>query len=233
MILGEVLKATRKFTVKGQERAFILKMSAGVPLNGQIVVAPNDVLDLHSVKVAFDSEDPDLAPLAAVPVDPGGTFQVDRMMPGDYAVRILRLPGNAYLESASSGNSDILSQPLHVDYAAPATMRFTLGLDGGHLDGIVYDRDHHDIPGATIVLAPDAARRANVSYFQVTESGPDGEFDIRGIPPGDYTLFAWQGIEPNAFLDATFLQPYEALGTKLTIAANSDNKVVPPLIPMD
>ena len=232
-LMGQALTGYRKFTLKGQERAFILTLSPGVTLNGQVGIADGSSLNLHSLKVVVDSVDTDLPSVPAVSVNDYGAFQLNRLPPGDYVVRIANLPGNAYVQSAFSGNTELLAQPLHVDYSPPVPVSMTLALNGGHLSGTVHDNENHSASGATAVLVPDAARRAIATYFQTVESDIDGVFELRGIAPGDYTLFAWQGIEPNAYRDALFLERYETLGTKVTISAGSDGAVSLSLIPLD
>lgn len=36
-----------------------------------------------------------------------------------------------------------------------------------------------------------------------------GRFLLRGIPPGEYKLLAWEELEPRAYLDENFLRPIE------------------------
>ena len=46
-------------------------------------------------------------------------------------------------------------------------------------------------------------------------------FVIRGVPPGDYELFAWEAIAPFAHLDSNFLQQFELKGTPVKVFASS------------
>lgn len=39
----------------------------------------------------------------------------------------------------------------------------------------------------------------------------------RGIPPGEYKIFAFEEIEPGAYQDADFLRPYEERGETLRV----------------
>ncbi|HJX94885.1 MAG TPA: hypothetical protein VJ324_04655, partial [Candidatus Acidoferrum sp.] len=44
-----------------------------------------------------------------------------------------------------------------------------------------------------------------------------GRFDIRGIAPGDYKLFSWEQVEPNAWEDPDFLKQFEAKGQRVSL----------------
>jgi hypothetical protein len=128
---------------------------------------------------------------------------------------------------------DILSKPLHVDYAASDPLRVVLGTDGGRLDGIVVDGANQTFAIAQVVLIPDANRRNSPSMFRAVMSGEDGRFTLRGIPPGDYKLFAWQRIEPNAYMNPNYLVGFEPLGMPLSILPGSAGTVSVRLIPSD
>jgi len=44
-----------------------------------------------------------------------------------------------------------------------------------------------------------------------------GKFDLHGLAPGEYRIFAWDGIENNAWEDEDFLKPFEAQGTRIEV----------------
>jgi len=48
-----------------------------------------------------------------------------------------------------------------------------------------------------------------------------GHFVLPPVPPGDYKLFAWDGLEPYGFYDREFVRRYETRGTAITVTENS------------
>jgi plastocyanin len=83
--------------------------------------------------------------------------------------------------------------------------------------GIVYVNCHlHPNMTAAIVVTPN---RWN------TRPGPDGDFDLSGVPPGDYTVVAWHKaagffrqtvhLEPGGQPKIDFLIPLDSQGNKL------------------
>jgi hypothetical protein len=188
----------------------------------------------RSAKVLIESVDPDLPSPSPSSLDAKGQFSAERVGFGDYAIRLSGLTGDAYLKSATSGGVDILANPFHIELSAPAPIYITLGSDGGHLEGAVYDKgDHTFDAGASVVLVPDAARRKLPSQFFVVESGDGGRYSISGIPPGDYKLFAWQGLEPNAYLDPSFMAGYEGFGIAVSISPRSNIQASVRVIELD
>ena len=48
--------------------------------------------------------------------------------------------------------------------------------------------------------------------YESTSTDQEGRFTIRGIAPDDYTLFAWETVEHDAYHDPEFLRPYKDRG---------------------
>jgi len=53
-----------------------------------------------------------------------------------------------------------------------------------------------------VVLIP-RVRDRNERY-RIAGTDQNGQFTIRGIVPDQYSLFAWEDIEPNAYRDPDF-----------------------------
>jgi hypothetical protein len=229
---GESLRYAQKVTLKAINSLNLL-LSPGVSVNGRIVTENGSALDVRAARVVLESIDPDLPSPAAAAVDAKGQFSAGRVGAGDYSIRLLGLTGGTYLKSATSGETDILAKPLQVDTASPMPIRIELGSDGGNLEGAVYDNADHLYEGAKVVLAPDAARRNLPNQFFLAESGDGGRFTIGGIPPGEYKLFAWPSLEPNAFMDPSFMENFERLGVTVNILPKADMKASVRLIPLE
>jgi hypothetical protein len=56
----------------------------------------------------------------------------------------------------------------------------------------------------------------DVRYRFVT-ADIDGRFELRGIAPGAYHVFAWPDIEAGAYRNADFMKQYEDRGQALRI----------------
>jgi hypothetical protein len=86
------------------------------------------------------------------------------------------------------------------------------------VEGTVLKDNQQPAAGATVVLVPDGDRRSRLDLFRTTSAGDGGRFVLRGIPPGDYRLFAWEDVEPGAWLDPDFLRDYERAGEPLSVS---------------
>src|SRR6185369_10973502 len=108
------------------------------------------------------------------------------------------------------------------------------GADGGRIDGTATDASGargHAFPGAQVVLVPNAERRGHPDQYRAVSSDEEGKFEIRGIPPGDYQLFAWENVEERAWLNSEFMMKFFDTGLPVSVPAKSSNTVQLPVMP--
>jgi hypothetical protein len=95
----------------------------------------------------------------------------------------------------------------------------------GNLKGTVRNAAGAPFPAARVVLAPEEKFRGIRPLYQVISSDQNGSFSIRGIPPGHYTLFAWDSVETGAYFNRDFMRPYEARGVPVEIEPRVESSV--------
>jgi len=122
------------------------------------------------------------------------------------------------VKSARFGGIDALERGLDLSRGdPPGPLDVVLSPAGGHIEGVVLMENQQPAAGATVVLAPDAARRTQAQLFRSATANQYGRYVLRGIPPGDYRLFAWVDVEPGAWLDPDFLTEYEKRGETVSV----------------
>lgn len=80
------------------------------------------------------------------------------------------------------------------------------------------DDKQQKIPQATIVAVP--AKREREDLYQTATSDQNGSFEMRGLAPGEYRVYAWREIEPQAWLDPEVLKQAEPNSTPLKLTAS-------------
>ena len=135
--------------------------------------------------------------------------------PDHYDLRFGGLPREAYVKSARAGETDVLADGLTVTGAGTIDIAVAVASDGGAMQGVVRDKNQQPVSGATILLAPD--RRSRADLFKSTTSDQNGHYEFAALAPGNYKLFAWEDVEPNAWEDSDFLKDYEKLGEKVVL----------------
>jgi hypothetical protein len=56
-----------------------------------------------------------------------------------------------------------------------------------------------------------------------------GKFNMDGIAPGDYKLFAWEAVPNGAWMNAEFLARYEGRGVAVSVTPTGSTPAKPEL----
>jgi hypothetical protein len=203
-----------------------LALTAPVSVYGLLFFESAEAQDVRQITVALIPVDTVMPVPRSVAVRPDGQFVVNGIFPGDYILEISNLPQDLYLKATRFGNAG-LERPITIGTQPGANpLQILLGSDGGHMQA-------QSQPGAYVVLVPDASRRGRREQYRVATTGDDGRVTIPGIPPGNYKIFAWEDLEPNAYLNADYLQVYEDRGVPVKISPGENPAVAVRMIPKE
>jgi hypothetical protein len=211
------------------------RIVVGLPLGvkGRIVTESGSSMDARGAQVGLTSVEPVLPSPHSAPVARDGTFDLNGVQAGSYLLSVSGLPDDAYVKSARVGKTDALESLVEARYGASDPLEIVLSPNGGRLSGATVDGNGQRVAGADVVLVPDPKLRYRVDQYKTETSDRNGAFIIRGIPPGDYKLFAWEKVEPNAYLNADFMRDYEALGIPVRIQPSGQASLQAPVIPVE
>jgi hypothetical protein len=146
---------------------------------------------------------------------------------GDYRLNIAALlsggvlPLGTYLQSAETGQENILTAGVHVDASAVGPIQIRLGTDPGTVEGSAINEKREPAMNATVVLVPEPALRRQRHLYKVVTTDLLGRFTIENVPPGNYKLFGWDHVTDGAWQNEAFLSAVEARGRAITVTAKS------------
>ncbi len=153
---------------------------------------------------------------------PDGSLKVENVSRDRYRVNVFGLPRDYYLKSARVGGQDVLEDGLDLTGGGPPNpLEITISAAGGRIDGAVLTEEQVPFGGASVVLVPEEGRREQRRFYKSATTDQNGAFTLRGIPPGDYKLFAWEEIERGAYQDSGFLRRYEEQGEPVEVEEGS------------
>lgn len=171
------------------------------------------------VRVTLESRSGSVVGSATAVVRSDGTFSLQNVAADAYTLSIAGLAEDCYVKSAQLGGVDALERGLDISRGdPPGPLEVTLSAGGGHIEGVVLKENQQPAAGATVALAPDAAGRSQSRLFRSAAADEYGRYVLRGIPPGEYRLFAWEDVEPGAWLDPDFLSEYEKRGETVSVS---------------
>jgi len=149
-----------------------------------------------------------------------GAFKIANVPAGSYDVEMAAgLPATAYVADVLQDGKSIHDSGLLVASPTPEPIKVVLGTRGGSIEGVVQQAS--PIPFTAVELVP--ARRQNSGLYKATTTDGAGHFVFKGVPPGDYKLFAWQEIREGAWRNADTVSAFEAHGTPVHLAGPGDS----------
>jgi hypothetical protein len=98
-------------------------------------------------------------------------------------------------------------------------LEIVLAKNAGSLAGRVENERRQPAGGVFVILLADisTARLYRTDMYKVTSTDDEGRFEVKGLPPGDYKVFALEGFEKDAWLDPEFFKPYEDRGLTIKV----------------
>jgi hypothetical protein len=157
-----------------------------------------------------------------------GSFMLRFVAAGSYYASVAGLPPSYYVKSIRLGEADGLDEGLALTEKPGPPLEIVLGANAATVRGSVSAPGS----GATVVLVPQSAkRRARAEFYRTSAADSQGKYMLASVPPGDYSVFAWQDVESGAWMDPDFLKPVEAQGKPITLrggqTAELDLKAIP------
>jgi hypothetical protein len=61
----------------------------------------------------------------------------------------------------------------------------------------------------------------------------DGNYTLKGLVPGEYRAYAWEDVEPGAYMNSDFLKAVESKAESVTIRESDRKTVALTMIPAD
>ncbi len=145
-----------------------------------------------------------------------GAIRLPGVTPGIWGINIDSLPEGVWIKSITFGATDVTTGELNVPAAQPGLLRIVLAGNGAQISGVV--AEDNKTHRATVVLAPAAPDLQQAAQmYKVASTQENGIFTFTGVRPGSYKLFAFEEVEPLAWLDPEFLKLVDSRGESVSV----------------
>jgi hypothetical protein len=168
------------------------------------------------------------APVSPANVSKDGSFTLANVGTDRYAVELNPLPDGYYLKSVRAGDSDLLVEGIDggASWLPAATLDILLSAKAARLEGVVRTEKGRPVAGATVVMIPESAeKRLYLRFCRTASADQDGFFAVSNVEPGEYTAYAWTGVETGIWMDPEFMKEYAGKGENLTISEGGKENV--------
>jgi carboxypeptidase family protein len=230
------LRAERSIDVNNDVEGVVLTLSAGFTLpihivfEGQQSATATAVDPVGNMRAMLRSSDGNfvggsIMSMMDPPVlKPNGLITLSQVQPGTYRLNLNPLPSpDHYIKAITLGLTDALRDGLTLDRTPDMPVEVLVSANGGRIEGSVRDKDGKPSVSTQVILVPN--ERTQADRFRVSATDTNGHFTMRGISPGEYKLFAWDGLEAGAYRDPDVVRRYEELGVRAAILEGSNPNV--------
>jgi hypothetical protein len=225
---ARTLKGASSLTVGREEIEGIrLRLVAPFALTGFVDRAdPRDAKgqrQVSTVQLLPTARLDDLATVATHEQD--GSLRFPAVYPGRYEIRPTPPPSpGSYLESVRLGETDVTNKPVDL-VDGSQLLRVTYKSDGGRVRGTVEKGE-----GSMIAVVPQDPALLHWLFIATSPCGANGSFEVAGLRPGAYYVFAFDRIvEDWALQDQSFLNTVMSRAERVVVKTGEATTVTPKL----
>lgn len=131
-----------------------------------------------------------------------------------------------FISGARYRGQDVLYAPITAEGGDPTALEIVVEGPGATVEGVLQNARGDRISQTRVVLIPSQPRRQNPLLTQTTATDQDGTFSFKGVPPGDYAVYAWEFAPRDAFRDPDWFREFEGQGTPVIAQRGITAKVV-------
>jgi Carboxypeptidase regulatory-like domain len=198
-----------------------LRPMSPMEIAGRMQIEGDTKVQLPQIRVALAGAAGGYSFVGDATVKEDGSFTFHNVAPGTYSVSCNGIR-DLYLKSVRWGEADITDGELDVTNGLPPNAQLSIALSaaGGEITGVVNNDKDTPADSATVTLVP-VGRHQSRPFYKQASTNDAGHFDIRGVAPGSYKLFAWDKVDFNAVVyDPDFLRPYDGTGVGVEVHEN-------------
>ena len=151
-------------------------------------------------------------------IDASGRFTALNLPEERYRFHVGHLPLSAYVEDIRVISRSVFDEGYELG-AGTGEVQILIRTDGQSVGGTVRSADGIPREATTVVLVPPQERRKNPARYRTANTDSNGVFRMTDVPPGDYTVFAWENVLPTAWMNPKFFEKYAKLGRSVTVTA--------------
>jgi len=153
-------------------------------------------------------------------VDEKSQFTLKEVPQGTFRINADGISKDCYIKEVQFGENVLPDRVLHAKRGVSAELRITISSRGARLQGIVANDESLPVAGVWVVAVPEESKR-NLRYlYKAVTTDQYGRYDLRGLVPGEYMIFAWDGVARGEWEDPEFLKTN---GAKAVTVEVSDN----------
>jgi hypothetical protein len=172
-----------------------LAMVPTMPVAGTLSWEGNPRADLSSVRVKLVRSTVEFDQTLYSYLTSNGAFTFEHVSQSDYDIAVEPLPPGTYVKTIRSAGRDVLRGGRLL---GGQTLQIVLAAATDSLD-VHVTKDAVPATGAQVVLIPSLDVRRRPDRYLTGFTDDSGNLHLSAVPPGQYTAYAFEQIEPGAY----------------------------------
>ena len=215
---GKIFTTQQNFDVTAADvDGMDLSIGPGVAIPGRITWDGKPSLSGDELNVFLSSEQARFEVSKSSSVDENNLFLLKEVPDGQFKVGIWGLSKDCYIKEVKYGEGVLPDVEFHVTKGAGSELEVTVSSRGARIEGTVLSEEALPVAGVWAVAVPEENKRKILRLYEADRTDQYGHFVLRGLAPGKYKLFSWDGVEQGEWEDEDFLKEFEDKGVTMEV----------------
>ena len=197
----------------------------GVNIPGRVAWEGKPSLEKAGLTVGAAPPGPIFVWGGSAEVDTSNQFTLSDVPEGELRLTVTGMSKDCYVKEARFGDALLPDMSFRVMKGSAGPLEITVSSLGARVEGTVTNEESLPVAGVWVVAVPEEAKRKQHYLFKSITTDQYGHFDLRGLAPGKYNLFSWDGVEQGEWEDTDFLKDSEEKGVTVDLNG-SDTKAI-------
>jgi len=208
-----------------------VRLQPPLPVSGKVTVdSTQPSVKMASLRLNFTPAEPGIGNQGRngpAQLADDGTFQTE-LSADAYVIEAGGMPDGYYLKSVKLAGREMPDATLDLSYGG-GPVEVILAPSAGDVTGVVQNGRGEPAASVQVTAVPaSGSLRRDMNKLVTTDAS--GNFTLKGLPPGDYKIFAWEDVETNAWMDRDYRQPFESLSASAKVQESTTPTVTLRLI---
>jgi len=156
-------------------------------------------------------------------VEENNQFTMKEVSQGNFRIEVNGISKDCYIKDVHLGETPLPDHVLHVKSGLAGPLDVTVSSKGARIQGMVTNTESTPVAGVWVVAVPEESKRSLRELFKSVTTDQYGRYDLRGLAPGKYAVFSWDGVEREEWEDPEFLKTNGTKGLPMEVI-DSDTK---------
>jgi hypothetical protein len=231
--LGPAAGVAGAIRIEGGDIKAIFPTPAQTPNTAQVINASLAGLAASASRPTVGLFDVLSGGLAGLPsrINEDGTFKIEGINPGRFAVMVTALPQGYYVKSVRFGGADVTHAALDLTSAAGGSLDVLVSDKGSEVSGSVHNEKNESMAGLIVALwTKDPELGSPENGVRTASADQNGSFQFKGLPPGEYYLAAWEDAEAAQLQNRDLLAMFSDNDAKIKLGEGSKQSTEAKLI---